>query len=83
MDNWELLYNLEKLNIKTGYIAWLFWLHYLHVKMYWYFILFWISCAFWIGLIRWVGQAFFVKSNIDKYNLKLKILYRVDETPWS
>lgn len=71
----RIMYEEKKLDLTTGYVLWFFWFHYIHIKQYGMFVLMLISYIFLVGWIRWIIQAFFVKSNIENYNARLREIY--------
>lgn len=71
----RIMYEEKKLNLTTGYVLWFFWFHYIHIKQYGMFVLMLISYIFLVGWIRWIIQLFFVKSNIERYNARLREIY--------
>lgn len=71
----RIMYEEKKLNFTTGYVLWFFWFHYIHIKQYGLFALQFISYILLVGRIRWIVQLFFVQSNIEKYNAKLREIY--------
>ena len=61
-------YEDQKLTNSNGWVLGIFWLHYVHTKQYWLFILYLLSWVIWIWLIRRVIQLIMLNGNLEKYN---------------